>query len=338
MSVTGSSESSVGLATHLPTCQDAPTDADIMGEQVRRHRGPCNANFTAKRRTIGGPAAPLPLIGHFPVGQPRMDDERWLSSLAAAQQPQGNAYNAHATSAHHTAALETLLRSASNAAAAGSAGHAQGHAQHSGSNALFQSAMQPGSASYLDGLAAGVSGISAASLIVLCTAMSQPIPAVLGAALVGSLLGFLYYNYSPATIFMGDGGSYFLGFILASLCIVGPQHIDSPFASLLPLLVLAVPLGDMLSVIAIRLYRKKSPFNADRLHLHHRLLDKDFSQKAAVWMLYVLTFITSAIALAVAGLIDGLGLLLILTLTIVVLLSWARRQTSTHSALVATGE
>ena len=190
----------------------------------------------------------------------------------------------------------------------------------------------------LDGLAAGVSGISAASLIVLCTAMSQPIPAVLGAALVGSLLGFLYYNYSPATIFMGDGGSYFLGFILASLCIVGPQHIDSPFASLLPLLVLAVPLGDMLSVIAIRLYRKKSPFNADRLHLHHRLLDKDFSQKAAVWMLYVLTFITSAIALAVAGLIDGLGLLLILTLTIVVLLSWARRQTSTHSALVATGE
>ena len=129
-----------------------------MGEQVSRHRGPCIADFTAKRRTIGGPAAPLPLIGHFPVGQPRMDDERWLSSLAAAQQPQGNAYNAHATSAHHTAALETLLRSASNAAAAGSAGHAQGHAQHSGSNALFQSAMQPGSASYLDGLAAGAAG------------------------------------------------------------------------------------------------------------------------------------------------------------------------------------
>jgi len=81
----------------------------------------------------------------------------------------------------------------------------------------------------LDGLATGVSSIITAVLVMLGIAMSQPVPAIIGSALLGSLLGFLYHNYNPAKIFMGDGGAYFIGFILASLCIVGPQHIDSPF-------------------------------------------------------------------------------------------------------------
>lgn len=185
----------------------------------------------------------------------------------------------------------------------------------------------------LDGLAAGISGITTASLIVLCMAISQPVPAILGAALVGSLLGFLYYNYNPATIFMGDGGSYFLGFVLASLCIVGPQHVDSPFATLLPLLILAVPLGDMLSVIAIRLCRKQSLFTADRLHLHHRLIDRELSHKTTVWTLYVMTLLTSAIALIVAGLIDVLGLMLAILAVSVILLGWMRKQSRTFEIL-----
>lgn len=163
----------------------------------------------------------------------------------------------------------------------------------------------------LDGLAAGVSGIATASLVVLCMAIAQPLPAILGAALVGSLLGFLYYNYNPATIFMGDGGSYFIGFVLASLCIIGPQHIDSPFATLLPLVILGVPLGDMLSVVLIRLYRKKSPFSADKLHLHHRLLDRNISHRATVWVLYGLTLMTSGLAFTLAGLVSTTGLMLL---------------------------
>ena len=190
----------------------------------------------------------------------------------------------------------------------------------------------------LDGLAAGVSGIATVSLVVLCMAIAQPVPAILGAALIGSLLGFLYYNYSPATIFMGDGGSYFVGFVLASLCIVGPQHVDSPFATLLPLVILGVPLGDMLSVILIRLYRKKSPFNADRLHLHHRLLDKDLSHKATVWVLYSLTLMTSAIAFALAGLINLFGLLVGIAMALVVLLGWTRRQAESFEILEAAGK
>ena len=179
----------------------------------------------------------------------------------------------------------------------------------------------------LDGLAAGISGITTASLMVLCMAIAQPIPAILGAALVGSLLGFLYYNYNPATIFMGDGGAYFIGFVLASLCIVGPQQIDSPFASLLPLVILGVPLGDMLSVILVRLYRKKSPFSADKCHLHHRLLDKNISHQATVWVLYGLTVGMSAIAFMLVGLVSPTGLLIGAMGALVVLLWWLRRKT-----------
>ena len=154
----------------------------------------------------------------------------------------------------------------------------------------------------LDGLATGVSSIAAATLVVIGIATSQPVLALVGAALLGSLLGFLVYNYSPATIFMGDGGSYFIGFILSSLCIVGPQHLNSPFATLLPLLILAVPLGDMTYVILLRLYHKQSPFSADNLHLHHRLLSQNLARETTVWVMYVLTLATGSLALVVAGL------------------------------------
>lgn len=188
----------------------------------------------------------------------------------------------------------------------------------------------------LDGLAAGVAGIATMSLVILCMAIAQPVPAIIGAALIGSLLGFLYYNYNPATIFMGDGGSYFVGFILASLCIVGPQHIDSPFATLLPLVILGVPLGDMVGVIAIRLHRKKSPFSADRLHLHHRLLDKELSHTTAVRVVYVLTLMTSALAFVLSGVIESPLFFIGLTGVFVGLAWWSlQRILSTESSSIA---
>ena len=191
----------------------------------------------------------------------------------------------------------------------------------------------------LDGLAAGVAGIATMSLVILCMAIAQPVPAILGAALIGSLLGFLYYNYNPATIFMGDGGAYFVGFILASLCIVGPQHIDSPFATLLPLVILGVPLGDMVGVIAIRLYRKKSPFSADRLHLHHRLLDRELSHKATVWVVYALTLMTSVLAFVLAGAVESYLSFVGAMSVFVALALWLRQQVaSNESSGVAVGK
>jgi UDP-GlcNAc:undecaprenyl-phosphate/decaprenyl-phosphate GlcNAc-1-phosphate transferase len=172
----------------------------------------------------------------------------------------------------------------------------------------------------LDGLAAGVSGIAALVIVSIAMAVGQPVPALLGSALSGSLLGFLYYNYSPAKIFMGDGGSYFIGFVLASLCIVGPMQIESGFASLLPLVILAVPLGDMTSVIVARLYCRCSPFCADNRHFHHRLL-RAFTHQKAVWVLYVLTLVTGAVAWVLVGVANSwtlwgaIALLLLLLIT-----------------------
>jgi len=168
----------------------------------------------------------------------------------------------------------------------------------------------------LDGLAAGVSAIAAAVIVALSLSTAQPIVALVASALLGSLLGFLVYNYNPAEIFMGDGGSYFLGFMLASLCIVGPQQIETSVSSLLPFLILAVPIGDMASVIVARLYQKRSPFSADNLHIHHRLLGKKISYKTVVWVMYILTFSTGSLALALVGiagyftLVTGIAILL----------------------------
>ncbi|MFK8184192.1 MAG: MraY family glycosyltransferase [Phormidesmis sp.] len=153
----------------------------------------------------------------------------------------------------------------------------------------------------LDGLAAGVSAIATAVITSLAISTAQPMVALIASALLGSLLGFLVYNYNPAEIFMGDGGSYFLGFMLASLCIVGPQQVDMPMASLLPLLILAVPIGDMTSVIVARLYQRRSPFSADNLHIHHRLLNRELNYKTVVWVMYLLTFASGSLALTFAG-------------------------------------
>ena len=155
----------------------------------------------------------------------------------------------------------------------------------------------------LDGLAAGVCAISSAVIVTLAISTAQPMVALAASALLGSLMGFLVYNYNPAEIFMGDGGSYFIGFMLAGLCILGPQQIEISSASLLPLLVLAVPVGDMTSVIAARLYQRRSPFSADNLHIHHRLLSKELSYKTVVWVMYILAFATGSLALSLVGVV-----------------------------------
>ncbi len=177
----------------------------------------------------------------------------------------------------------------------------------------------------LDGLAAGVSGIAALVIVLIGVTTGQPVPALLGSALLGGLLGFLYYNYSPAKIFMGDGGAYFVGFMLASLCMVGPMQLESDFATLLPLVILAVPLADMTSVIAVRLYRRCSPFCADQRHLHHRLLAMALTHQAAVWVLYGLTLVTGMLSLVLVGMANRWALLGAIALLVILLLAQMQR-------------
>ena len=113
----------------------------------------------------------------------------------------------------------------------------------------------------LDGLAAGVSAIAALALLSVSFSLHQPGAGLLAAALSGSCLGFLRHNFNPARIFMGDGGSYFLGFSLAAISIVGPAKGLTTVSLLLPLLILSLPLADMSAVIMGRLRSGRSPLS-----------------------------------------------------------------------------
>ncbi|UBF25378.1 undecaprenyl/decaprenyl-phosphate alpha-N-acetylglucosaminyl 1-phosphate transferase [Kovacikia minuta CCNUW1] len=159
----------------------------------------------------------------------------------------------------------------------------------------------------LDGLAAGVSGIAAVVMMIVCLFMNQPAAALIAAALAGGALGFLRYNFNPAQIFMGDGGAYFMGFTLAGVGIIGLVKGVTTVAVLLPYLILAVPILDISSVVIDRLRRGKSPFAADKRHLHHRLLQAGLSQRLIVIFIYSLTLWVGSLALAISNMPSGWG-------------------------------
>ncbi len=153
----------------------------------------------------------------------------------------------------------------------------------------------------LDGLAAGVAGIAAVGLLSVSFSLNQSAAGLLAAALAGCCFGFLRHNFNPARIFMGDGGSYFLGFTLAAVSIVGPAKGLTTVSLLLPLLILSLPLADMSAVIMGRLSDGHSPFYPDRRHLHHRLLRAGFSHRRTVLLIYVFTQWLAALAMVVAN-------------------------------------
>lgn len=159
----------------------------------------------------------------------------------------------------------------------------------------------------LDGLAAGVSGIAATIMLVVCLFMDQPAAALIAAALAGGALGFLRYNFNPANIFMGDGGAYFMGFTLAAVGVIGLVKTVTTAAVLLPYLILAVPILDMSAVILDRLRSGKSPFVADKRHLHHRLLNAGLSHRVTVVFIYILTLWVGSLALAFSGIPSGVA-------------------------------
>jgi UDP-GlcNAc:undecaprenyl-phosphate GlcNAc-1-phosphate transferase len=157
----------------------------------------------------------------------------------------------------------------------------------------------------LDGLAAGVSGIAAVTMLIVSLFMDQPAAALIAAALAGGTLGFLRYNFSPAEIFMGDGGAYFIGFLLAGVGVIGLAKTAAVTAVVLPYIILAVPIVDMSIVIISRLYQGKSPFLADKSHIHHRLMEAGVSQRLTVLFIYALTLWVGSLALVFSGIPSG---------------------------------
>lgn len=151
----------------------------------------------------------------------------------------------------------------------------------------------------LDGLAAGIAAISAGSLVLIGVYSGQPRVALVAAAIAGASIGFLRHNYNPAKIFMGTGGAYVLGFLLACLSIVGALKTAAAVSLLMPVLVFGVPLVDAMWVITRRVASGQPITQADKRHLHHSLLHRGYSQRQAVLMLYAVAAALCAIAVIV---------------------------------------
>jgi len=150
----------------------------------------------------------------------------------------------------------------------------------------------------LDGLAGGVSAIAVLSLTVIFVLNgSAAIPLIMVAALLGGLLGFLPYNFNPAKTFMGDVGSNFLGYTLAAISMLGMAKTYTFMAIIVPVFVLALPIFDTLFAITRRVLSGKSIMEADRGHLHHRLVDLGLSQRQAVLVLYAIAAIFGIFAI-----------------------------------------
>lgn len=163
----------------------------------------------------------------------------------------------------------------------------------------------------LDGLAAGVSAISAGTMLVIALMYSEGSVAIVVAALLGACLGFLPFNFNPAKIFMGDTGSTFLGFLLATISVQGLFKYYAIVSFAVPFLLLGVPIFDICFAFLRRIAHGQSPMVADRSHMHHRLIDMGFSQKQAVAITYVISGLLglSAVVLASSGEVRALILI-----------------------------
>jgi len=164
----------------------------------------------------------------------------------------------------------------------------------------------------LDGLAAGIAVIAGGACTMILIARGHAAEAMVLSALVGSALGFLVYNFAPASIFLGDGGSLVFGFILASTAITGWQKGATALAAGVPLLIFALPLADTVTALLRRALLRpisgpvtlkgllRQIAQPDRHHIHHRLTALGLSTARAVLLLYALTLLLSAVAVATA--------------------------------------
>lgn len=162
----------------------------------------------------------------------------------------------------------------------------------------------------LDGLAAGLAAIASATFLAvaiiqghtdtLFIAKQLKLAGVLSAVLCGSCLGFLPYNFSPARVFMGDGGALGVGFLLGAITVIGTLKTTAVLSLMIPVIVVALPVLDV-SLAMVRRYRKKARImEPDRDHLHHRLMNKGWTGREVVLLVYVLTLILSVVAIFLA--------------------------------------
>jgi UDP-GlcNAc:undecaprenyl-phosphate GlcNAc-1-phosphate transferase len=150
----------------------------------------------------------------------------------------------------------------------------------------------------VDGLAAGVCAIDGIAFAVIAYDLGVTGAAILGALTAGAALGFLFHNFHPASVFMGDAGANLLGYLLGVVAVVGSLKTNAVVALVVPLVILAIPFLDTSFVIAKRLKYRRKPWSADANHFHHRMARIGFSQRKTVAYLYVWTALMAGLAVA----------------------------------------
>ncbi len=176
----------------------------------------------------------------------------------------------------------------------------------------------------MDGLSAGIGAICAAMILSAAISSGQVFVAGLLALLIGALLGFLVFNFAPAKIFMGDAGSLVVGLLIAAATIRTTYYhegIESGrwFSALIPLVVLAVPLYDCISVTLIRIMQGKSPMVGDKQHFSHRLINRGMTTRQAVLTIYLATA-CCGLGAVFLNQVDRLGAILVFVQTVLIVL------------------
>lgn len=152
----------------------------------------------------------------------------------------------------------------------------------------------------LDGLAGGVAFIASISIAYIAYINQSPEASMAMLAIAGGALGFLPFNFNPAKIFMGDGGALFLGFMLAGLSVISPTKSATMLATIVPVLVLGLPIFDTAFAILRRLINKRPIMEADKGHLHHRIMAAGLGQRRTVLTLYAISGVMGAAAILIS--------------------------------------
>ncbi len=186
----------------------------------------------------------------------------------------------------------------------------------------------------LDGLAGGTTLIGFGAIGLLSyistesTGSGNPHIALIAISIMGSTLGFLRFNTHPARIFMGDTGSQFLGFVIGVLAIMITQQDDLPYNPGIPLILLCWPIFDTLMVMFIRIYQGKSPFVADKNHIHHRLLSLGLDHYEVVFVIYLVQAILATIAFSLRNFADFyvISIYILINIMAIIFIRWTNRN------------
>ena len=173
----------------------------------------------------------------------------------------------------------------------------------------------------LDGLAAGVSALSCIAMFFVSMILKDIDTEMITIILAGAIMGFLPYNFNPAKIFMGDTGSTFLGFTLGVISISGTLKAYTTISIIIPLLILGLPLFDTTFTILRRICTGRPVMEADRGHIHHKLIDMGFSQRQAVLLMYFASAVlgVSAVWITQIGQLSMLMTIVIVTVLMLML-------------------